>query len=225
MPTPRPKSQEIVLFCGYPSLGKSSFYKKHFQPAGYVHVNQDTLGTRQKCIKAVEETLQAGDSCVVGTFRCFAVGQYLLTVLLDNTNRDKQTRAYYIDLAQRLKVPIRCIHFQGSFELAWHNNLYRAFNLPSSVLQREVSRIWSLVALLHGLSPLRQNVKYFPTPRSITIRPTMKRHISQKVLLRSGKSTGCLRVLMKSVGDGACGCSLTGSKQDCRTKSIFAVTR
>lgn len=34
---------------------------------GYVHVNQDTLGTRQKCLKAAEEALVAPKSCVIGT--------------------------------------------------------------------------------------------------------------------------------------------------------------
>jgi hypothetical protein len=33
----------------------------------------------------------------------------------------------------------RCFVFTGSIELAWHNNLYRAFNLPPSVAANEVS--------------------------------------------------------------------------------------
>lgn len=33
----------------------------------------------------------------------------------------------------------RCFVFTGSIELAWHNNLYRAFNLPPSVVANEVS--------------------------------------------------------------------------------------
>ena len=33
----------------------------------------------------------------------------------------------------------RCFVFTGSIELAWHNNLYRAFNLPSLVAANEVS--------------------------------------------------------------------------------------
>ncbi|THH31361.1 hypothetical protein EUX98_g2820 [Antrodiella citrinella] len=121
--TSSPKKQEIVLFVGFPSLGKSSFYRKHFEPSGYVHVNQDTLGNRNKCIKVVQECLQDGVSCVV-----------------DNTNRDKQTRSYYVELAKRHDVPVRCIHFKGSFDLAWHNNLYRAYNAPPSVLLREPKR-------------------------------------------------------------------------------------
>jgi bifunctional polynucleotide phosphatase/kinase len=63
---PHPPQQQVVLFVGYPCLGKSTFFRQHFQPEGYIHINQDTLKTREKCIKALEETLKAGKSCVVG---------------------------------------------------------------------------------------------------------------------------------------------------------------
>ncbi|KZT66863.1 PNK3P-domain-containing protein [Daedalea quercina L-15889] len=115
--------QEIVVFVGYPSLGKSSFYRKHFDPAGYVHVNQDMLRTREKCVKAVLDAAQEGKSCVV-----------------DNTNRNAETRRYYVELAKKLSVPIRCIVFNGSLELAWHNNLYRAFHLPPEAAEKEPKR-------------------------------------------------------------------------------------
>ena len=63
---PTDPQTEIVLFVGLPGLGKSTFFRKHFAPAGYVQVNQDTLGSRQKCIRAAEEALGAGKSCVIG---------------------------------------------------------------------------------------------------------------------------------------------------------------
>ena len=34
---------DIVMFCGSPASGKSTFYRKHLQPLGYERVNQDTL--------------------------------------------------------------------------------------------------------------------------------------------------------------------------------------
>ncbi|EEB87178.1 hypothetical protein MPER_15577, partial [Moniliophthora perniciosa FA553] len=73
---------------------------------------KDTLGSRGKCVKAAEE-------------------------VLDNTNRNVSTRKYYIDLGRKFKVPVRCFIFTGSMELAWHNNLYRAYNTPPSVAARE----------------------------------------------------------------------------------------
>ncbi|KAK7466961.1 DNA kinase/phosphatase Pnk1 [Stygiomarasmius scandens] len=120
---PEPKKQELVVFVGYPCLGKTTLYHRLFEPLGYQHINQDTLGTRNKCIKAVEEALENGNSCVI-----------------DNTNRDRQTRKHYIDVARKYNVPIRCFLFTGSMELAWHNNLYRAYNLPPSVAEKAVPR-------------------------------------------------------------------------------------
>ncbi|KIP03680.1 hypothetical protein PHLGIDRAFT_26012 [Phlebiopsis gigantea 11061_1 CR5-6] len=110
---PTPLHTELVLFVGPPAIGKSRFYRAHFAGVGYVHVNQDTLGSRDKCVRAAREALEEGRSVVV-----------------DNTNRDSATRGFYITIAQKLGVPVRCFHFVGSSELAWHNNLYRAYNLP-----------------------------------------------------------------------------------------------
>ncbi|KIK63827.1 hypothetical protein GYMLUDRAFT_71948 [Collybiopsis luxurians FD-317 M1] len=120
---PEPPQQEVVLFVGYPGVGKSTIHRRYFAPVGYQRINQDTLGSREKCVKAVEEALRAGLSCVV-----------------DNTNRDKQTRKLYVSLAQHFKIPIRCFLFTGSRHLAWHNNLYRALNLPPSLASREEKR-------------------------------------------------------------------------------------
>jgi hypothetical protein len=75
----------------------------------------------------------------------------------DNTNRDQQTRKCYIDLAKQHDIDIRwrsfcisfgartdmwrrCFHFTGSLELAWHNNLYRAYNMPPSTAAQQASR-------------------------------------------------------------------------------------
>jgi len=111
-PTPSPiippaGGQEIVLFCGYPALGKSSFYYRHFHPANYAHINQDILKTRGKCIEAVQEALKRGESCVVGMIILSSRPMNLNLQEIDNTNRDIKTRRLYIDLARGEKVPIR----------------------------------------------------------------------------------------------------------------------
>ncbi|KAF7302590.1 Bromo domain-containing protein [Mycena chlorophos] len=117
---PLKTTQELVLFIEYPCLGKSTFYRTHFSPKGYEHINQDTLGTREKCVKAVEKALKAGHSRVV-----------------DNTNRDASTRRFYLDIAKKHRVPVRAMLFTGSIDLAWRNNFYRAFCLPA-VRKREL---------------------------------------------------------------------------------------
>lgn len=98
-----------------------------------MHVNQDTLGSRPKCLKAAEEALKTGKSCVVGALSLLpspCVGMKRPSP--DNTNRDTATRKLYVALAKKVGVPARCFLFEGSMDLAWHNNLYRAYNQPPS---------------------------------------------------------------------------------------------
>ncbi|GJN87618.1 hypothetical protein Rhopal_000573-T1 [Rhodotorula paludigena] len=112
---------EVVIFVGFPGSGKTSFYSEHFAPKGYVHVNQDTLRTRDRCLALVRECLTSTPprSCVV-----------------DNTSPAVETRAAYLELVRALnagqtaaggkKVRVRCFHFTAPVELAMHNSVYRA---------------------------------------------------------------------------------------------------
>ncbi|KAG0337073.1 hypothetical protein BG000_005843 [Podila horticola] len=109
---PSPGTCELILLCGFPASGKSSFTKKHILSTNrYEYVNQDTLKTRDKCLKAVEDSLKQSKPVVV-----------------DNTNPDVATRAPYITLAKKYNVPVRCFLFQADKDLALHNNYFRAFH-------------------------------------------------------------------------------------------------
>ncbi|KAF9347893.1 hypothetical protein BGX26_000666 [Mortierella sp. AD094] len=111
---PSPGTCEVIVFCGYPAAGKSSFAHKHILPTGqYDYVNQDTLKTKEKCVKAVEESLKNKRAVVV-----------------DNTNPDVAARASYIALAKKYNVPARCFLFMADRDLAAHNNYFRAFHRP-----------------------------------------------------------------------------------------------
>lgn len=44
-PFSRKHTLELVIFCGSPGAGKSTFYWNHMEPLGYERVNQDKLGT------------------------------------------------------------------------------------------------------------------------------------------------------------------------------------
>ncbi|KAF9886227.1 hypothetical protein FE257_011950 [Aspergillus nanangensis] len=107
----RQSPQELVIFCGSPGAGKSTFYWSYLEPLNYERVNQDTLKTRAKCIKVAKEHLAAGKS-----------------VAVDNTNADPDVRSYWIEIAKEFHVPIRCVYFPASQELCRHNNAVRAAN-------------------------------------------------------------------------------------------------
>ena len=95
--------------CGSPASGKSTFYWTKLKPLGYERVNQDTLKTRDKCVKVATSFLAEGTS-----------------VAIDNTNADRDTRAVWITLAAKYKIPIRCIHFTAPAKLCEHNGTIRA---------------------------------------------------------------------------------------------------
>jgi bifunctional polynucleotide phosphatase/kinase len=100
----------LVVLCGSPASGKSSFAHSGFQV-----VNQDTLKSRDACVSAVEGFLMSGKR-----------------VCVDNTNPEASTRALYILAAKRVSkalgkpIPVYCIHFPASIELAKHNNRFRS---------------------------------------------------------------------------------------------------
>ena len=93
---------------GRPASGKSTLTKRYFIPHGYIAVNRDTLGTKEKCLKSADEALGKKQSVVV-----------------DNTNPTKADRKAYIDLAKKHGVPIRCIYMNVSPDLSYHLNMYR----------------------------------------------------------------------------------------------------
>ena len=113
---------DLVIFCGSPGAGKSTFYWNHMQPLGYKRVNQDILKTRDKCLKAATQCLEDGKS-----------------VAVDNTNADVETRAAWIALARRMKVPVRLVHFTASAKLCEHNDTVRALGGTLVGLSLEVT--------------------------------------------------------------------------------------
>uniref|UniRef100_A0A915PZT0 Uncharacterized protein n=1 Tax=Setaria digitata TaxID=48799 RepID=A0A915PZT0_9BILA len=99
---------EILIFVGYPGCGKSSLAQKLAAKHGYGVVNRDTLKTWQKCVENAKVFLKRQQS-----------------VIVDNTNADRESRKRYIVLAKSFGASARCFLFNCTLEQAAHNCKYR----------------------------------------------------------------------------------------------------
>ncbi|KAI1266201.1 polynucleotide kinase 3 phosphatase-domain-containing protein [Xylariaceae sp. FL1019] len=112
--------KDVVLFCGPPGAGKSTFYWRYLKDCGYERVNQDLLKSRAKCFKTAGELLEDGRSVVV-----------------DNTNPDPDGRKEWINFAKKHGVEIRCVWFKIPKALSEHNDVVRALNAKMNPESRE----------------------------------------------------------------------------------------
>jgi bifunctional polynucleotide phosphatase/kinase len=115
-------SKEMVIFVGSPGSGKSTFWKNYLPE--YVHVNNDTLKKKEKCFKVAREAMEAGKS-----------------VVIDNTNPEKGTRADYIKMAKELKYNVRCFFFDIPKPLAFHMDNQREVNAHRKHQSKRVGSI------------------------------------------------------------------------------------
>lgn len=90
---------------GSPGSGKTFFSKTYLESSGYVHVNRDTLKTWQKCVKLAQQSVSKK-----------------ISVVVDNTSPDKESRARYINIGKELNVPVRAFWMNVSLDHAKHNN-------------------------------------------------------------------------------------------------------
>lgn len=93
--------QEIVLLVGNPGSGKSTT-ARYIAARGYVHVEQDVVGTKVAVKRAAVAALALGHS-----------------VVLDATHGSEANRSVYEELAKTLNIP---------FQILWHIRDGRPFN-------------------------------------------------------------------------------------------------
>lgn len=100
---------EMIVIVGFPASGKSTFVEDYLIPKGFIHINRDNLKSWQKCVKECEQSLSKGFS-----------------VVIDNTNPDRESRQRYILCAKKVTgVRCRCFVMNVSYEQAKHNNKFR----------------------------------------------------------------------------------------------------
>lgn len=106
-----PNHKEAIILIGPPGSGKSTFCENNLTNKGYIRINQDTLKTRQKVIKCLEENLKNGKN-----------------VVIDSTNPEKDGRIEYIKICKKYNYFVRGFNFLISKELSMHLNNLRSIN-------------------------------------------------------------------------------------------------
>lgn len=99
------QNQQMIILVGKPASGKTTFTKKYYND--YVHINQDTLKTKQKCVSKARDSIKSGQN-----------------IIIDNTNGLYETRKLYYDLIGNLNIQVIIYIFDIPYYLSYHlNNL------------------------------------------------------------------------------------------------------
>ena len=123
MPKIEHSSFEMVILVASPASGKSTFAKEYYP--NYVYVNQDTLGTRKKCLKLTEESLKNKKS-----------------VIIDNTNPSNVERKEFIELANKYNAKVKIIEMLTDALLSKHLDAYRAKTTDKQMLPDVVFNVF-----------------------------------------------------------------------------------
>ncbi len=120
------KTKEMVLMVGYQGSGKSFIANEIGKNHGYVVINQDTLKKKEKCHQFAKNEMSKGKS-----------------IIIDQTNPDKETRKEWINIAKNYNYQIRVILMTTSRELAKHNNYFRYLINGADIVPEIAYRIYS----------------------------------------------------------------------------------
>nr|XP_022916240.1 uncharacterized protein F21D5.5 [Onthophagus taurus] len=100
--------QEVIMMVGCQGSGKSYFYQQNIAPHGYILINRDMLGSKEKCLRLLDEALKTG--------KC---------VTIDNTHPNKESRAQYLNVCKNYDVPVKCFVMKVPSKQIKHNNYFR----------------------------------------------------------------------------------------------------
>lgn len=104
----RASTKSMILMIGFPGCGKSRFTEKYLSK--YKIINQDTLKTLPKCLKAANEFIKNDETSIV----------------IDNTNLDVKTRDTWIKLAEKNDMKVIAVWFNVDVALCKHNSTFRS---------------------------------------------------------------------------------------------------
>ena len=96
--------KNMILMCGYPGSGKSSFAKQF----GYLIASNDDSGTASKCKKLVTNTLKSG-----------------INIVVDNTHSTVKSRKEYYDLGKKYDYHVSIVYVDNVIQFCYYMNQLR----------------------------------------------------------------------------------------------------
>lgn len=102
---------ELILFIGLQGAGKSTFYRERFVGT-HAHVSKDNFPNNKNKERRQRQLIEAA----------FAQGQ---SVVVDNTNLTRESRAPLIQLAHANFVPVLAYYFNEDFHACFERNQKR----------------------------------------------------------------------------------------------------
>lgn len=110
--------REIVLVCGSPASGKTSYAKDNFSKP-YVRLSRDDLGGTIKGLAVrLQERIDAGKTAFV----------------LDNCFTTIESRSHFVKVGQRNNIPVRCVWLKATCEESQLNASLRMIRKYGSLL-------------------------------------------------------------------------------------------
>lgn len=106
----KPIKRDLIIMIGMQGSGKTYFVNKYLEPLHYIIISRDVLNTSAKCMTELKKNIKLGKSIVI-----------------DNTNPDKNSRSKYIEIAKKNNYHVRCIIIHIDPIVAKHNTCYRAY--------------------------------------------------------------------------------------------------
>lgn len=115
---------KMIVLVGLPGSGKSTYREK----SGLKYVNQDELGSRDKCAEEATKLFNSG-----------------FDVIIDRTNIDRRQRRNWLKLAKYLKVQeVECVYFKADPEKCLER-IKKRVNHPTIPQQTDILKLKSIV--------------------------------------------------------------------------------
>ena len=117
---------QVLILCGLPGSGKSTICETTFPD--YVRVNQDELGSKDKCVELFSKALAEKKNVVV-----------------DRCNQDVKQRKLWIDLAQYYSADVKCLYLSVDPDLCL-DRIFLRKNHPTITADLSADKKRSIIA-------------------------------------------------------------------------------